>query len=155
MREKKRILVVDDEPGMVEILRINLEWEGYEVSEAHNGLEGLEKTLTEQPDLIVLDVMMPEMDGWEMLAQIEAHPQTAGLPVIMLTVKSGESDIIYGLEKGALEYVIKPFDPAHLIETVKLLLEKPDGRSREAHRRRLIEQRKRLMKPLSHLFTRD
>jgi two-component system KDP operon response regulator KdpE len=155
MGEKKRILVVDDEPGMIEILRINLEWEGYEVSEASNGLEGLEKTLTERPDLVILDVMMPEMDGWEVLERIETNPQTAGLPVIMLTVKSEESDIIYGLEKGAVEYVTKPFDPAQLSETIRLLLERSNRRSREAHRRHLIEQRKRLMKPLGRLFTRD
>jgi DNA-binding response OmpR family regulator len=155
MDEKKRILVIDDEPGMVEIVRINLEWEGYEVSEASNGLEGLEKTLTEQPNLVILDVMMPEMDGWEVLEHIEAHPQTAGLPVIMLTVKSDESDIIYGLEKGAIEYVTKPFDPAQLSEKIKLLLEQSDRRSREARRRRLIEQRKCLMKSLGRLFSRD
>jgi len=73
----------------------------------------------------------------------------------MLTVKSEESDIIYGLEKGAVEYVTKPFDPAQLSETIRLLLERSNRRSREAHRRHLIEQRKRLMKPLGRLFTRD
>jgi DNA-binding response OmpR family regulator len=148
----KKVLVVDDEPGVIEIVRANLEWEGFTVSAASDGLEALEKVRTEAPDLVILDVMLPGLDGWGVLERIAANPQTAGLPVIMLTVKDADADIVRGLEGGAVEYVTKPFDPVGLAQLVRLLLAKPDRREQDARRRRLLELKKRLMKPLSRFF---
>ncbi|MBM4467800.1 MAG: response regulator [Chloroflexi bacterium] len=148
----KKVLVVDDEPGVIEIVRANLEWEGFTVSEASDGLEALEQVRAEAPDLVILDVMLPGLDGWGVLERIEANPETAGLPVIMLTVKDTDADIVRGLEGGAVEYVTKPFDPVGLAQLVRLLLEKPDRRELDARRRRLLELKKRLMKPLSRWF---
>jgi len=148
----KKVLVVDDEPGVIEIVRANLEWEGFTVSEASDGLQALEQVRTEAPDLVILDVMLPGLDGWGVLERIAANPETAGLPVIMLTVKDADADVVRGLEGGAVEYVTKPFDPVGLAQLVRLLLEKPDRRELDARRRRLLELKKRLMKPLSRWF---
>ena len=149
---QKTVLVVDDEPGIIEIVQANLEAEGYEVRSAQNGLEGLKSIRESLPDLVILDVRMPEMNGWEVLERVEADPETAGLPIMMLTVRSEEEDFIRGLEKGAVEYVTKPFDPIGVACQVRWLLEESDHRGRDAHRRQLIAKRKRLMRPLEGLF---
>jgi DNA-binding response OmpR family regulator len=148
----KTILVVDDEPGIVEIVRVNLEAEGYHILTAPDGAEGLEIIRDRRPDLVILDVMMPRMSGWEVLRHIEADLNTAGLPVIMLTVKAGTMDIVRGLEQGAVEYITKPFDPMDLVERVHFVLEQTDARGRDAHRRQLMERRRRFAKPLQDLF---
>jgi len=150
--ERKTILVVDDEPGLIEILQIKLESEGYRVIGASQGLDALEEMHAENPELVILDVMMPGMNGWQVLERKGADPQIAQIPVILLTVLAEDMDVMKGLEKGAIEYITKPFDLAHLVSTVKLLLESPDRRSQEAHRQRLMAERKRLMKPLHDLF---
>jgi len=150
--ERKTILVVDDEPGLIEILQIKLESEGYRVIGASQGLDALEEMRAENPELVILDVMMPGMNGWQVLERKGADPQIAQIPVILLTVLAEDMDVMKGLEKGAIEYITKPFDLAHLVSTVKLLLESPDRRSQEAHRQRLMAERKRLMKPLHDLF---
>ncbi|HID63320.1 MAG TPA: response regulator transcription factor, partial [Anaerolineae bacterium] len=106
--EDRLILVVDDEPRMVKFVRMNLELEGYRVSEATNGLDALNKVREELPDLVLLDVMMPDMDGFETLERIR---EVSTVPVIMLTVKEEEEDRIRGLELGADDYVTKPFSP--------------------------------------------
>ncbi|HNT06409.1 MAG TPA: response regulator, partial [Anaerolineae bacterium] len=106
--ERKHILVVDDEPRMVRFVRMNLELEGYVISTAANGTEALAKVRDELPDLVLLDVMMPEMDGYEVLERIR---QVSSVPVIMLTVKAEEADKVRGLELGADDYVTKPFSP--------------------------------------------
>lgn len=113
------ILVVDDEPRMVKFVRMNLELEGYQVSEASSGLEALEKVRDELPDLIVLDVMMPEMDGFETLKRIR---EISTVPVIILTVKRDEDDRIMGLELGADDYITKPFSPRELASRIKAVL---------------------------------
>ena len=148
----KRILVVDDEPGIVEIVRVNLEAEGYQVTVARDGAEGLEAIQAQSPDLVILDVMMPRMSGWEVLRHVETDLRTAGLPVIMLTVKAGDMDVVRGLEQGAVEYITKPFDPMNLVEGVRFVLEQTDVRGRAAHRRQLMERRRRFAKPLHDLF---
>jgi two-component system KDP operon response regulator KdpE len=102
--EDRLILVVDDEPRMVKFVRMNLELEGYRVSESTNGLDALDKMREELPDLVLLDVMMPEMDGFETLERIR---EVSTVPVIMLTVKGEEEDRIRGLELGADDYVTK------------------------------------------------
>lgn len=147
----KKILVVDDEPGLVEIVRVNLEWEGYEICEAFDGQEGWDKVRSEKPDLVILDVMMPEMSGLELLDRIKADPHICGVPVIILTVRARGMDVIQGLEKGAIEYMTKPFEPVDLVRVVKKILEESDRREREAHRQRLLEQRKRSMKSLGEV----
>lgn len=150
--EPKRILVVDDEPGVLEIVRINLEWEGYQVLEAQDGMEGLKAARQSHPDLVILDVMMPGLNGWQVLQAIEADPNLAGTPVIMLTVVEDDLSMIQGLEMGAVEYICKPFNPVELVQAVHMVLEELDARSRDAHRRQIIQRRKQFMRPLETLF---
>jgi len=121
--EKKLILVVDDEPRMIRFIRMNLELEGYRVSEALDGLSALEKVRDELPDLVVLDVMMPKLDGFETLERIR---EISTVPVIMLTVKAEEEDKIRGLELGADDYVVKPFSPRELSSRIKALLRRAE-----------------------------
>ncbi len=116
---KFRILVVDDERRMVGFIRLNLEQDGFEVIEAYNGSEALEKLRESLPDLILLDVMMPDIDGFEVLRTIREISQ---VPVIMLTAKGEENDKVKGLELGADDYVTKPFSPRELVSRVKAVL---------------------------------
>lgn len=113
------ILAVDDEPRMIRFIRMNLELEGYRVIEAHNGPEALDKVRQELPDLVLLDVMMPEMDGFETLRSLRKF---SNVPVIMLTVRDEEEDKVRGLELGADDYVTKPFSTRELISRIKALL---------------------------------
>ena len=121
--DKRLILAVDDEPKMIGIIRMNLELEGYRVSEAHNGLEALKKVREELPDLVLLDIMMPDMDGFETLQRIR---EFSNVPVIMLTVKGEEEDKVRGLELGADDYVTKPFSPRELSSRIKALLRRTE-----------------------------
>jgi DNA-binding response OmpR family regulator len=141
----RRILVIDDEPGIVDIVETNLLGEGFDVISASDGREGLQKIRQDKPDLIVLDVMMPEMDGWQVLKEIEKDPDTAGLPIIMLTAKATDEDYIHGLEEGAVEYLTKPFFPQELVNRIKITLMILNPRMRDERRRNLISKRKRLM----------
>jgi DNA-binding response OmpR family regulator len=115
----EQILVVDDEPRMTRFIRMNLELEGYRVIEAHNGLDALDKARTSLPDLVILDVMMPELDGFETLEMLR---EVSSVPVIMLTVRSDEEDKVRGLELGADDYVTKPFGTRELVSRVKAVL---------------------------------
>jgi two-component system KDP operon response regulator KdpE len=117
---KKRILVVDDEARMRRFMRMNLDLEGYDVGEAGDGLTALTKVREELPDLVLLDVMMPEMDGFETLERIR---ETSSVPVIMLTVKGDEEDRIRGLDLGADDYVAKPFSPRELSSRIQACAE--------------------------------
>jgi two-component system KDP operon response regulator KdpE len=128
----KRILVVDDEPRVIGFIRMNLELEGHQILEAHNGLEALEIIRTKLPDLVLLDVMMPQMDGFETLRMLLDFSDT---PVIMLTAKDEENDKVYGLELGADDYVTKPFGPRELSSRIKAVLrriDKPSSSPEEA-----------------------
>ena len=116
---KYRILVVDDERRMVGFIRLNLEQDGFEVIEAYNGSEALERLRDSLPDLILLDVMMPDIDGFDVLRTIREISQ---IPVIMLTAKSEENDKVKGLELGADDYVTKPFSPRELVSRVRAVL---------------------------------
>jgi len=116
---KKHILVVDDEPRMVRFIRLNLEADGYWVSEAYNGLEALQQVRDNLPDLVVLDVSMPELDGFETLKEIR---KISDVPVIMLTVRGEEVDRVRGLDLGADDYVTKPFSPRELASRIKAVL---------------------------------
>lgn len=120
---EKLILVVDDEPRMIQFIRMNLELEGYRVIQANNGLEALDKVRDELPDLVILDVMMPDLDGFETLRLLR---ETSDVPVIMLTVKSEEDDIVRGLRLGADDYVTKPFSPRELSSRVEALLRRAE-----------------------------
>ncbi len=122
-RDSKLILVVDDEPRMIGFIRMNLELEGHRVIEAHNGLEALEAIRTKLPDVVLLDVMMPELDGFETLRMLR---EFSSIPVIMLTAKGEENDKVYGLELGADDYVTKPFGPRELSSRVKAVLRRSD-----------------------------
>ncbi len=118
------ILVVDDEPRMTRFIRMNLELEGYRVIEAHNGLEALDKVRTNLPSLVILDVMMPELDGFETLKILR---EISNVPVIMLTVRADEEDKVRGLELGADDYVTKPFGARELTSRVKAVLRRTEG----------------------------
>jgi DNA-binding response OmpR family regulator len=118
-RDAKRILVVDDEPRMIGFIRMNLELEGYQVLEAHTGLEALESIRTQLPDLVLLDVMMPHLDGFETLRMLR---EFSNVPVVMLTAKGEEDDKVYGLELGADDYVTKPFGSRELSSRVRAVL---------------------------------
>jgi two-component system alkaline phosphatase synthesis response regulator PhoP len=117
---KTRILIVEDEPAMVAGLRDNFEYEGYDVISAGDGVEGLERALAEQPDLVVLDVMMPRMSGLDVCKQLKA--KRPALPIIMLTARGQEIDKVVGLELGADDYVTKPFSIRELMARVKAVL---------------------------------
>ena len=123
MHDAKRILVVDDEARMRRFMAMNLDLEGYQVLEASNGLEAVKRVREDLPDLVLLDVMMPEMDGFEALRLIR---QSSNVPVIMLTVKSDEEDKVRGLELGADDYVTKPFGPRELASRIKAVLRRVD-----------------------------
>lgn len=125
-KETKRILVVDDEPRMIGFIRMNLELEGHQVVEAHNGLEALEAIRTQLPDIVLLDVMMPDLDGFETLRMLR---EFSDIPVIMLTAKGDENDKVYGLELGADDYVTKPFGPRELSSRIKAVLRRTDTSS--------------------------
>ncbi|WP_092471207.1 response regulator transcription factor [Desulfotruncus arcticus] len=117
-----RILVVDDEKNIIELLRFNLEREGLEVIAAYDGQQAVEQARTEKPDLIILDIMLPLMDGLEVCRQLNQQAETRNIPVIMLSAKGDELDKILGLEIGADDYVTKPFSPRELVARVKARL---------------------------------
>ncbi len=122
-RDGKRILVVDDETRMINFIRMNLELEGHQVIEATNGVKALEAVRTKLPDIVLLDVMMPELDGFETLRMLR---EFTSIPVIMLTAKGEENDKVYGLELGADDYITKPFGPRELSSRIKAVLRRAD-----------------------------
>ncbi len=117
-----RILAVDDEPNIVRLIQVNLERQGYQVETANNGAQALAKIKANRPDLVVSDVMMPEMDGFELLANIRRDPTLMDLPVIMLTAKAQDRDVMTGYQTGADMYLTKPFNPQELLQFVKRIL---------------------------------
>ena len=122
MSEMSRILIIEDDPSLVELLKYNLEIEGFDVSVARDGEEGLEAIDTQDPDLVVLDWMLPNMSGIEICRQMRQRTATRSTPVIMLTAKGEETDRIRGLETGADDYIVKPFSPAELTARIKAVL---------------------------------
>lgn len=121
---KAKILVVDDEPDALELVEFNLRQAGYEVTGAEDGAEAIEKARASLPDLIVLDVMLPEMSGIEVCKVLRRDPTTARIPIILLTAKASEMDRVLGLELGADDYVTKPFSPRELVLRVKNVLQR-------------------------------
>jgi len=116
-----KVLVVDDDPVIVRLLRVNFEMEGYEVATAGDGVEGLAVARAERPDIIVSDIMMPNLDGLGFAAALRADPALAGVPIVLLSAKAQNADIDAGLEV-ADDYVTKPFDPLELLDRVAALL---------------------------------
>lgn len=119
---KPKILVVDDEPEAVELLEFNLKQAGYVVSTAGDGADALKRARSQTPDMIVLDVMLPEMDGFEICKSLRLDSATAKIPIIMLTAKAAEIDRVLGLELGADDYLTKPFSPRELLLRIKKIL---------------------------------
>jgi len=119
----KKILAVDDERHIVRLVEVNLQRAGYEVVTAYDGREALEKVKSENPDLVVLDVMMPYMDGFEVLKNLKADPVTAEIPVIMLTAKAQDADVFRGWQSGVDCYLTKPFNPMELLTFVKRIFD--------------------------------
>ena len=120
--EMPTVLVVDDDPVIQKLLQVNFEMEGYDVVVAGDGEEGLAKAREELPDLVLLDVMMPKMNGLDVAAALRADRATIDIPIIMLSAKAQASDVQAGLELGVDDYVTKPFDPLDLLERVGALL---------------------------------
>ena len=128
----KRILIVEDDRDIIELLRYNLEREGYRVAHATDGASGLEAARRDLPDLLILDLMLPQLSGLELCQELRRAPRTAHLPIIVLTARSDEADRVIGLELGADDYVTKPFSPRELVARVKAVLRRtephPGGR---------------------------
>lgn len=138
--EKRKILVVDDDPTMVKLINVNLKLNNYFVVEATSGEQALGILADDKLDLVVLDIMMPGVDGWEVLKRIRSKPDTEEMPVILVTAKTQDSDVIRGWELGADEYVIKPFNPLLLVEVIKMVLD----RSYEERLERRKKQKEKL-----------
>jgi DNA-binding response OmpR family regulator len=119
---KKRIVLVEDERDMADLVATRLRREGYKVDVAHDGFEGLSLIRSEPPDLVLLDIMLPGMPGTEIAAKLRDNPRTMSVPIIMLTAKSEESDIVVGLKFGADDYVTKPFSMSVLVARIDALL---------------------------------
>jgi len=122
-KRKKKILVVDDQKHIVRLVQITLEKAGYEVVTAYDGVEALEKVEQEHPDMLVLDVMMPRMDGFEVLQRLQADPRYQQIPVIMLTAKAQDADIFKGWQSGVSSYLVKPFNPRELLTFVQRIFQ--------------------------------
>src|SRR5512137_883495 len=122
MSTKLRILVVADEPETVELVEFNLRQAGFDVATASDGTEAIKKARAQLPGLIVLDLMLPEVDGLEVCKMLRRDPATVAIPILMLTAKAAEIDRVLGLELGADDYVTKPFSPRELVLRVKALL---------------------------------
>jgi two-component system phosphate regulon response regulator PhoB len=127
-----RILVVDDEPDLLELVRVNLTQAGYEVETAETGQEGLDQARRSRPDLLVLDLMLPDLSGTEVCRQIRSDRELHDVPVLMLTAKSEEVDRVVGLELGADDYVTKPFSPRELALRVGAILRRTSAESRQS-----------------------
>jgi DNA-binding response OmpR family regulator len=141
-----RVLVIDDEGPIRLLCRVNLEAAGMEVSEADDGPSGVEAARSEEPDVILLDVMMPGMDGWEVFGELLKDPRTARVPIVFLTARAELRDQARGLELGGIDYVTKPFNPLDLAPLVNDLLARVERGDVQGRRReRLAELRELLV----------
>jgi two-component system phosphate regulon response regulator PhoB len=147
---KPKILVVDDEPEAVELVEFNLKQAGFSVVSAVDGAEALKKARTLLPGLIVLDLMIPEVDGLEVCKMLRRDPSTSAIPIIMLTAKAAEIDRVLGLELGADDYLTKPFSPRELVLRVRKILER--GRAAEP-RQETLQFGDLVIDPPRHMVT--
>jgi len=118
----KQILIIEDEEDIRELVRYNLERENFTVTEVESGEAGLEAVRREAPDLILLDLMLPGKDGMQVCRELKQNPETADIPIVMMTARGEESDIVAGLELGAEDYIVKPFSPKVLVARIKAVL---------------------------------
>ena len=118
----KRVLICDDDPVILRLLEVNLELEGYDVLTANHGEEAFEIASRELPDLVILDIMMPRLDGYQTCQKLKAQPSTEPIPVVFLSAKAQQSDIEKGRSFGVSEYLTKPFDPNDLLDVVERLV---------------------------------
>ena len=135
---REKIVVIEDEPDILELLQFNLSREGYEVASAGTGNEGLATVRRETPDLVLLDLLLPGVDGLDVCRQLRSDPETREVPIIMVTAKGEESDVVLGLGLGADDYVQKPFSPRELIARVRAVLRRTHGPGDEPSAARLV-----------------
>jgi two-component system alkaline phosphatase synthesis response regulator PhoP len=140
-----RVLVVDDEAPIRLLCRVNLEAEGMEVLEAGDGPSGLEAARREQPDVVLLDVMMPGLDGWRVAEELLEDPETRGIPIVFLTARAELRDRARGLDLGGLDYVTKPFNPVELAPRIRDLLARVDAGERDELRRAKLAELRSLL----------
>jgi DNA-binding response OmpR family regulator len=125
MADKRRILCIEDEPEMIDLIRLILERKGFEVIGAVGGEEGLDAVRRDKPDLVLLDLMMPDVDGWEVYRQMKADAKLQDIPVVVVTAKAQSIDKVLGLHIAKVDdYVTKPFGPGDLVESVERVLKK-------------------------------
>jgi CheY-like chemotaxis protein len=139
-RERPLVLVVDDEAAIRLLCRVNLRLEGMDTIEAGDGAEALKLARRERPDLVLLDVMMPQLDGWHVANELSRDPATRGLPVVFLSARAEPADYLHGYELGAVGYVTKPFDPTALGSIINEVLERLGRGEREELRRQRLEE---------------
>jgi len=135
-----KILIIEDDEDMIHILKSILELEGYEVAYSYDGEDGLKKVAEYTPNLIILDLILPKIDGNEVCRRIKKDPKLSKIPIIMLTAKGSTRDELEGIMDGADDYVTKPFNPLDLIETIKYLLSKEDIINLEERKRKKINR---------------
>jgi DNA-binding response OmpR family regulator len=143
-----RVLVIDDEAPIRLLCRVNLEAEGMEVLEASDGPTGLEKARNEEPDVILLDVMMPGLDGWQVAEELLDSDRTASIPIVFLTARAEVRDRARGLDLGGIDYVTKPFNPVELAPLVLDLIDRVDRGERDELRREKIAELRDLIEPV-------
>ena len=142
-----KVLVIDDEPPIRLLCRVNLEAEQMEVLEASDGPTGLEKARNEEPDVILLDVMMPGLDGWQVAEALLDDRRTSSIPIIFLTARAEVRDRVRGLDLGGIDYVTKPFNPRELAPLILELTQRVDRGEREEVRREKIVELRELIDP--------
>ena len=137
---QQTVLVVDDEEDILLLCRVNLEFEGYRVVTASSGVDGLQLAREIHPSLVLLDVMMPSMDGWHVLEALKGDADTAEIPVVMLTARVQGEDQMRGWSGGAADYIMKPFSPVALLETIRNVLHPADPEEAQRRRERSLEK---------------
>ncbi len=125
---KKKILVVDDEDDILHFLELVLQEKGYQVISASGGQEALTRAQIDKPDLVLLDIMMPQMDGWEVLKLLRVDEETSRIPVAMLSARIEAKDRVQGLQEGAIDYICKPFSLQELFEKIQGIFQQVEGR---------------------------
>jgi DNA-binding response OmpR family regulator len=141
----ERVLVIDDEPPIRLLCRVNLEAEGMHVLEAADGIGGVQLARAEEPDVILLDVMMPGLDGWRVAEELLEDDRTQSIPIIFLTARAELRDRARGLDLGGVDYVTKPFNPVDLAPLIRDLLARVDRGERDALRREKISELRALL----------
>jgi DNA-binding response OmpR family regulator len=135
---RRRVLVVDDEPRMVRFIRLNLEQDGFDVVEAHDGMEALDQIRNSMPDLVLLDIMLPDIDGLEILRMVR---EFSPVPILMVTAKGEEDDRVRGLERGADDYITKPFSPRELASRIRAVLRRDEMPRITIHKPIVVDDR--------------